>query len=288
MGSKKATGGFPGFSDFVESRRNKFRFKPATAEFYEKELGYLFRRAGELGIKHPSDFNDRSIEDLEGLLSKTAGRVTVRKYMRALKTYLRWCEGRGLIDCAPKITIPHIETLIEPLRPDEFAKLLQAAKKSTQPKRNVALLMVMGRAGLRAGEVCRLKVDDFKNGQLRLVYTKTGRDRFLPLPDKVATAVEQYLRKERPRCYSEYLFVNAEGGQLTDNALRLMLRRLSDDTGVKVHPHLLRHSFAFLGVLQGVPMTVIQFMLGHTTLEMTKRYINLSGGDAARWRSAWD
>jgi integrase len=279
---------FPFFQDFLESRGNTYRFKPATRATYENLLTTLFRRASGLGVTHPSGFTPTAIDRLERQMAEALAPASVSTYLRHLKAYLMWCHAEGHVSEPPRFKVKDVRPAMGVFSEDEFQRVLKAAGKTVLPLRNRAILMLMGKVGLRVSEVCRLTLADYKDGRVRLGKTKTGNDRWLPLAPSVHAAIEQYRQKERPRVSLAYLFLAQDGGPLRPSAVTDLCNRLTIRTLIKVNPHRFRRYFAVHGVRQGVPPFVIQEFLGHRTLEMTRRYVELAGMDLEAYKAAWD
>lgn len=151
--------------------------------------------------------------------------------------------------------------------------------------RNHYLIRFMLGTGLRCSEALAVKVTDLdlknhrvmvRNGKRRR-GEKKPRQRVVSLSLSLADAVELYLSK-RP-WDSEYLFSTSDGGALKDSYVRAMLARYGQRAGIprRVHPHLLRHSYATRLYDSGVDLTVIQSQLGHDRLTTTAIYAHASG-----------
>jgi integrase/recombinase XerD len=287
-GAKGAGRGFPFYAEFLESRANAFRLRDATRDSYVRRLRVVFRDAAALGVAHPRDFTPKAVEQLEGTWAARMKPITVVEYLRHLKTFLNWCHSEGHIDTAPAFEVRPVSYVINTVTDEQFEEIVRACRDTANPLRDKALILLMGMAGLRVAEVCRLKVEDFQKGRLRLLGTKTDNDRWLPPPPSVCRAIDQYIRKERPRSYSPYLFLTQEGHALKVVGVQRLCTRLGAATGTDFSPHKLRHYFAVTGVRRGVPPFVLKDFLGHSTLAMTMKYVHLTGADLDRYKSAWD
>ena len=149
--------------------------------------------------------------------------------------------------------------------------------------RDRALVELLYGAGLRVSEAVGLE----KNGvsleeRIVRVVGKGSKERLVPLGRPAAEAVRRYLALGRPhldRRYRPELFLNARGGALTRAGAFLILRKLADRAGLepgRVHPHLLRHSFATHLLEGGADLRSVQEMLGHADLGTTERYTHVS------------
>jgi len=162
---------------------------------------------------------------------------------------------------------------------------LIAAAAGTGPRdlRDQALVELLYGAGLRVGEAVGLERGsiDLEERIVRCVG-KGGKERLVPLGEEAAKAVGRYVARGRPyldRRHRPELFLNAQGGPLTRAGAFLILRRLAEKAGLdatRIHPHLLRHSFATHLLEGGADLRSVQEMLGHADLGTTELYTHVS------------
>jgi site-specific recombinase XerD len=155
--------------------------------------------------------------------------------------------------------------------------------RSLRTHRDRAMVLAMLLGGLRSAEFRGLLLADVDTGGRRLrVLGKGGKERVVPLGRPAAEAVRRYLALGRPhldRRYRPELFLNARGGPLTRAGAFLILRRLAEKAGLdptRVHPHLLRHSFATHLLEGGADLRSVQEMLGHADLGTTELYTHVT------------
>ena len=159
------------------------------------------------------------------------------------------------------------------------------AAAGTQPRslRDHALVELLYGAGLRVSEAVGLDragidLDD----RLVRVIGKGGKERVIPIGRHAAEALRRYLSRGRPFLDSRHrpeLFLNARGGPLTRAGAFLILRKLAEKAGLepqRVHPHLLRHSFATHLLEGGADLRSVQEMLGHADLSTTELYTHVT------------
>jgi integrase/recombinase XerC/integrase/recombinase XerD len=171
--------------------------------------------------------------------------------------------------------------IIEPLSTDQIRSVIEAACSL----RDRALIITMVDTGLRASEVLTLKMSDARiedtTGTL-LVMGKGGRQRIVPIDAHTQRVLVQYKRKERPTPVHpsvEEFFLTRAGEPMTAATLKLVFDRLRDRTGLKkFHPHLLRHTFATHYLENGGDLFSLQLILGHSSLEMVRRYSHMATG----------
>lgn len=169
----------------------------------------------------------------------------------------------------------------EPLSSEEAKALVSAcSRRAPTGVRNRALIVVLYRAGLRISEALTLRVKDLDQdaGTIRVLQGKGGRTRLVGL-DPGAWAILQLWLDRRPQLglsSKHPVFCTLSGEPLKDSYCRALLPRLAAKAGIekRVHPHGLRHSFAFELANEGVPVHAIQALLGHASLSTTAVYLS--------------
>ena len=141
-------------------------------------------------------------------------------------------------------------------------------------------------AGLRACEVLGLTLRDVQLDQDQIrVRGKGGKDRILPLAPEVRSSLCRYLRHERPHHITHgTLFVVLKGPRrgcpMTPAGLRSVFRHHRKRSRVaRANPHRFRHTFAVDMVRSGMSLPALMRLMGHSQIEMTLRYVNLSAED---------
>src|SRR5207248_573218 len=166
----------------------------------------------------------------------------------------------------------------------EAVRLIEAAA-GTGPRalRDRALVELLYGAGLRVGEAVGLERSavDLEERIVRCLG-KGSKERIVPIGREAVDALRRYLARGRPHLDTRHrpeLFLNARGGALTRAGAFLILRRLAAAAGLeanRVHPHLLRHSFATHLLEGGADLRSVQEMLGHADLATTELYTHVS------------
>jgi integrase/recombinase XerD len=154
-----------------------------------------------------------------------------------------------------------------------------------------AITMATYGAGLRVSEVVALRPEDI-DSQRMLIHirgAKGGRDRMVPLPERVLFTLRQYYRAVRPT--GPFLFPGKEPGHhISVDAFRHHLHEAARNAGLqkRTHPHVLRHSFATHLLELGTDIRVIQMLLGHSSILTTLRYTRVTPRHVARVQSPID
>jgi integrase/recombinase XerD len=257
---------------------------PRTVDAYRRDLA-------SLAASLDGNVGDASLEDLErwlaGMRAEGLAPSTLARRISAVRTYFRHLNviGRRPDNPAAAIKLPRrARRLPRALSPADTERLIDAATGTTpRTLRDRALVELLYGAGLRVSEAVGLE----KNGidldaRIVRVLGKGGKERLVPLGRPAAEAARRYLALGRPhldRRYRPELFLNARGGPLTRAGAFLILRKLAEKAGLepeRVHPHLLRHSFATHLLEGGADLRSVQEMLGHADLSTTERYTHVS------------
>jgi site-specific recombinase XerD len=157
------------------------------------------------------------------------------------------------------------------------------------PVRDRALVAVLAGAGLRAAELCGLQVGDFvtESTPLLRVAGKGGKERRVPIASEVAQALEIY-RAEREVRFgrsspTDPLFVRTNGEAISRQGLNYHVRRWLRRAGVPKPEgevaHAFRHTYAKGLVSRGVPLSAVQALLGHASLQTTQVYLRMTGAE---------
>lgn len=175
------------------------------------------------------------------------------------------------------------------LTPDEVMKVLKAASGS---KRNLAMVLLAYRHGMRASEICNLKLADLdmKNGEVTIRRLKGSLKTVQPLADlpgqpllsekRVLTA---WLAERQDA--SDYVFTSQKGGKLDRTAFWRIFNDVAERAGLpedKRHPHCLKHSLGFSLVAANVNLAVVRQALGHKSIASTARYAEATDAMAGR------
>lgn len=218
------------------------------------------------------------------------GRRACQNATAALRSFLRFLLQKGLIATNLALSVPtvpgwRLSELPHYLEPAEVEQVLDSCDRRRKVgKRNYAILLLLARLGLRAGEVVSLELDDidWTGGELR-IRGKGARVDKLPLLEDVGQAMADYLRKARPCCSSRRVFVHSkapyEGFGCPPNGICCIVRRALERA--KLDPphkgaHILRHSLATKMLRNGASLLEIGRVLRHQGIQTTEVYAKVN------------
>jgi integrase/recombinase XerD len=260
------------------------RLAPRTVEAYRRDLADA---AAFLEASPDKATPERLAAYVASMRARGLAATTIGRRIAALRSFYRhqMLIGARADNPAAELDLPRrARTLPRTLSPGEAERLMEAAA-GTAPRalRDRALVELMYGAGLRVSEAVgldRSAVD--LEGRLVRCLGKGSKERVVPIGREAANALRRYLARGRPfldRRHRPELFLNAQGGALTRAGAFLILRKLAATAGLepdRVHPHLLRHSFATHLLEGGADLRSVQEMLGHADLSTTERYTHVS------------
>ena len=214
---------------------------------------------------------------------------SVENVLGSVRRWLRWAHLHGYLlqDLAALIVIPSVETLPRCLPELEMELLLEKGPRPGELHlRDRAMLELLYGTGLRASELCRLRVEDVDLSQ-DVVFVRMGKgkkDRFVPFGEKTRKALVDYLRLGRSFTAAATLFVTTRGEPFGRKLLTRNVAAAGRRAGLTrpVSPHRIRHSYATHLLRHGASVRALQLLLGHSSLASTQIYLDVEVEDLAR------
>ncbi len=213
---------------------------------------------------------------------------SINHYLTDIRVFCYWCmdDSREYVE---DFSISLLRKQEEPPKcfdDDELELLLERPKKGALygEWRCWAITNWILATGNRAGTVCEVKLGDidFRKKEITLSHTKNKKAQIIPLSGSLEGVVKEFIRIWRSDATdNDYLFADIGNQQLSVNALGHSFRKYCNDRGVEKNTsiHGLRHTFARGWVRNGGDPFRLQKILGHSSLEMTNRYVRLFGED---------
>lgn len=202
--------------------------------------------------------------------------ATVNRRMAAIRSWLRWCHERGEIESLPRWPKRAAEVQQSPkaLTKQEQDRFLRAVEREGSP-RDMALIGLMLFAGLRVGEVVRLRIEDIeiseRKGKVVVTSGKGMKRREIPLGLDARNMIKNWLS----RVQGDWLFPGQSGHHISARAVQQLIKKYAWQAHIdpgKITPHVLRHTFATRLLREGKDLVIVATLLGHSRLETTARY----------------
>jgi integrase/recombinase XerD len=254
---------------------------------YRRDLEDIDDYLGDRGVTIVKATADDFRAYLQDQSRKKQSTKTVARRLAAIRIFLRFlsaseAEAQTILQQLerpkPERDLPHV------LSRAMVNQLIAAPKpESSLFSRDVAILELLYASGLRASELCDLKLRD-ANLQVNVVRVlgKGMKERLVPLGQAAHEAIARYVNDDRPKFdrtgTSEILFLSRTGKKLTRMALWVIVdrhARAADLYGRGISPHTLRHCFATHLISGGADLRVVQELLGHSDIQTTQIYTHV-------------
>lgn len=165
------------------------------------------------------------------------------------------------------------------LQPNDLHRLREEIHQQGN-KQHICIMEVLLATGIRVSELCDLRLQDITITDSKSYIRVVGKgsvNRTIPINNAARTAIEEYI-KVRPETAEDNLIIG-QRGSYNRNAINLILEKYGSKLGIKVTPHNLRHSFGYKLITNGTPITMIQDLLGHSSILTTIRYTQTTEQD---------
>ena len=245
---------------------------------YEKFTDYFDDRAELAGDIHPSMFREwRVAMRAEGLAA-----ATVNHHLGGIRAFMYWCMDTER-SYLPYFKIQLTKSQEEPPKDytiEEVTKLLKmpTSKKFTEWRSWLVASFVIG-TGARLSTVIEIRMCDidWKNSKVHYRHTKNKKVQLANIPPQLLKSLEKFKGMWRKNADDEeYLFCTVSGDKMSRHSLKAAYSKYANDRGVKkTSMHGLRHTFAREWYLNGGDVIQLSKILGHSTIKMSERYMNI-------------
>lgn len=284
---------------------------PRTLVSYMQHLGLFLEYAGDADVSQVTkqnlraflawlrtEYRPRRLNGSEAPLSPK----TVHNFWVTLSAFFRWaCDEFEIPNPMQGVPAPRFEEApVEPFSKEQVEAIVKAAEFCREAKttdrrrftmrrptanRDRAIVLTLLDTGLRATELCSLKIRDvnLKTGRVQVKHGLTGgakgkKGRVVFMGKAARRAVWRYLaEREDDEDPDAPLFLGKFERPMNKDVLRRLIKRLGEKAGVpNCHPHRFRHTFAITYLRSGGDLFTLQAQLGHSSLDMVKRYARIA------------
>jgi len=268
---------------------------PNTIHAYADTLRRFLHVAREEGL--PEDVTRIEPAHLYTYLGRFSrlSAETRHRYFREVRCFFNWLVAAGYLGESPFRSLRNVrlpQRIVRPFSPEDVARLLACCEPaSAAGARDQAIVFTLLDTGVRCSELAQLTVDelDLEAGRLRVLHAKGNKQRVVSFASRCRQALERYfdLRGRAPGP----LFLAVNNGQLRpsvalqSDGLKQLLRRLGQRADVpKVHAHRFRHTFATWAIEQDARELDVQYLLGHASPDVVRRYASTYSSEQAARR----
>lgn len=273
-----------GYLDYCEFRKE---LDSKTLKAYRIDLRQFFEQVGS-GVPSKGE-----IENFITELHRKYKQKTVKRKIASVKAFYAYLEEIEIIE---NNIMRHIrtkfkeETILPRIIPREeieillnhmYSKLKKENAVRKQMLRDLAVVETFFATGARVYEIANIKLKNInlESGVIRFMG-KGGRERIIQIAEKsVLDLLRRYYGENSNNIQKcGYFFVNQRGSRYTEQSIREMLKKYTKQAGIKrnITPHMFRHSFATYLIEEGVDISCVQQILGHSSIRTTQIYIHLA------------
>ena len=282
---------FDRYINYLEAERNA---SPYTVRNYTADLVDFFDFLRAKSISSLKEVDRLTLRDyLAHLMKQGFVKASIARKLSAIRSFYRYLLQVGLVSTSPVATTssPKLDKRLPSfLTQDDVRRLLEAPDLSTpQGQRDRTLLELLYASGLRVSELVRLDLEQINLDTREIrVWGKGAKERAVLMGKPAAEAVANYIHEGRPKLLGEKrstaLLVNRYGGRLNERRVQRILEKYAGVAGIgkRVHPHMLRHTFATHLLDGGADLRVVQELLGHAALSSTQIYTHVTKSQARK------
>jgi integrase/recombinase XerC len=274
--------GIDNYLGYLEATR---RASDHTLAAYRRDLRRLTACLAERGIHTMATVDAAAVRQAVAALHRRGlGSRSLQRFLSACRGLFNHLVSTGVLQINPALGVSApraARTLPATLDVDQTARLLDTPAQSWESLRDSAIMELFYSSGLRLSELCRLDLGELDlGGALVTVTGKGNRTRTIPLGAQAAKALHRWLlaRAACPRAaHHQAVFISRRGTRISVRAVQKRLEQQGRASGLsqRLHPHMLRHSFASHLLESSGDLRAVQEMLGHANLSTTQIYTHL-------------
>jgi len=282
---------FNKYISYLEVERNASAY---TVRNYTTDLLDFFNFLKAKGTGSLKEVDKYIVRDyLSWLVEQGFVKASIARKLSAIRSFYRYLLREEMVSTSPVATTssPKLDRRLPSfLAIEEMERLLEAPDLSSPVgRRDRALLELLYAAGLRVSELVSLNLGqvNLETREIR-VWGKGSKERMVLMGEPAARALSVYLSQGRPELLGKKggsaLFLNRYGGRLPERRVQRILEKYANIAGIgkRVHPHMLRHTFATHLLDGGADLRVVQELLGHASLSSTQIYTHVTQSQARK------
>lgn len=235
----------------------------------------------------PAKITDKHIKEnlILRMMDDNAAEATINATLRAVRTFFNFLERESYVLQNPMETVKLVKekkTILQTFNRDQLRAILrQPDLRTFVGQRDYTVMLLMVETGVRVKELVGITVQDvlFKDNQIRIQDAKGYKERFVPIQAVMKRQLAKFITI-RGELDTDILFISVDNMPLSIRQVQERVKhygKLAGIQGVRCSPHTFRHTFARMAVENGADAFSLRAIMGHTTFEMTNRYVNLFG-----------
>lgn len=267
----------------------------SSRNLYDFQLSNFIKYLENFKITDPKKITAREIKDYIGSLRKIKTGESMADSTRysvqsAIKSFLRYLYENDYIDVELGSKLKRIKihkkesAYLSPAQYTHFIATVKRQATSYYRDRDVALMNLLIKSGIRRAELVNLDISDVDLSQAKIwIKRKGGNEGYIPLLDELVEDLENYIRTLK-RDGSEPLFMSKLGHRLSASSVWHLVKNYALKAGLsqEITVHSLRHGFATKLNDSGVPIPIIQKLMGHKSPSTTYRYLHITDSNVRK------
>ena len=274
-------------NDYLDYLKYQKNYSDYTITNYGDDIEEYFLYLNREGL----DYLKVEYSDLRFYLmylkdEKEDNNSSIDRKLSALRGFYKFLANNNYIDSNPFKLVSGLKKSKKLPRYFEYNELEELFNvpdiRTPLGQRDSLILEMLYATGVRVGELVNIKVSDIDLGRRNIIILGKGnKERFVTYGEYCEDILKTYLNNGRVILNiksSDYLFLNNNGGQLTDRGVRFILDKLIHKTSINknISPHMIRHSFATHLLNEGCDLLTVQKLLGHESIKATQIYTHVT------------
>ncbi len=282
------------FNKYINYLQAELNASPYTVRNYTTDLLGFFQFLRTKEISSLEEIDKHAVRDyLSHLMAQGFAKASIARKLSAIRSFYRYLLREKIMSTSPLATTssPKLDKRLPSfLTQEEVKQLLETPDLSTpQGQRDRALMELLYASGLRVSELVNINLEQVNlDSQEIRVWGKGAKERVVLMGRPAAQALRTYLSQGRPKLMGKKqtsaLFLNRYGERVTKRRVQRILEKYTNLAGIdkRVHPHMLRHTFATHLLDGGADLRVVQELLGHANLSSTQIYTHVTQSHAKK------
>lgn len=256
-------------------------FSTKTIKTYRNNLLQLIRYLNSIGITNIEDIAPLHIKQFIAFKRENnSSAVYINNLLKCYRPFFNWCVDMEYIEVSPMTKIKNLKapkTIIQTFNDTEAKAMMEYYKGSDFLSiRNKTIVTLLFESGIRANELCNIKVSDFMQTYI-IINGKGSKQRIAPISMPLLKQLNKYMRYrnrqfEQP---NDYLFLSRNNNKLTVEMLEVIVKdcSISVRKEIRSSPHTIRHFYSQQQILKGTDIFTLSLLLGHNSVEVTQTYL---------------
>ncbi len=270
--------------EFIRQLSHTRRLSPHTAAAYRRDLDQLAGYADEVGLPAWQSIDRGAIQAFVAQRHRRgASPASLQRLLSSIRALYRFLRNEGIATTDPTLDVQSPKQrrrLPKAMEADQVGRLLAAKGENWLAVRDQAMLELFYSSGLRLAELIGLDINDLDLAGAELRVTGKGsKERILPIGQYAVAALRAWLKVRGQHAAHDQpaVFVSQRGGRLSHSSVQQRIKLWARRLGLegKVHPHMLRHSFATHLLESSGDLRAVQELLGHANIATTQVYTHL-------------